>query len=152
MMTPAAHALDFPSEAWARELSKRLAADPEIQAALAEFGPFTAGTIVEKGAGLSRDFCVHIEAAPGRETKLLFCEDEDELDDLDPNYLLRAPHGLARDLLRAALAGETPDPMKLLTSGQIKLRGDLSRVVRVGGRHPFAGLATLRGLPTRTLG
>jgi hypothetical protein len=151
MTTTPDAALVFPSEEWARALNQALSADAGVQAALAEFGPFTAGAILEKGAGLQSDFCVFIDAAPGREARLTFCEDEDELDDLHPNYLATAPHALVRDLLRKALAGEVPDPLQLLTSGKAKLKGDLARIVKVAGRHPNAGLSALRSLPTATL-
>jgi len=141
----------FPSREWSLALSRALQADSVVQQALGEFGAFTAGAILEKGAGLGSDFCVHIEAAPGREPKLTFCEDEDELDDLEPDYLVRAPHALVRDLLKSTLAGQLPDPLRLVTTGQVSLRGDLGRIVRVAGRYPTAGLESLRRLPTRTL-
>lgn len=151
MTTTPISALVFPSEEWARALNKVLSADPGVQAALAEFGPFTAGAILEKGAGLKSDFCLFIDAAPGREARLTFCEDEDELDDLRPNYLAVGPHALVRDLLRKALAGEVPDPLALITSGKAKLKGDLGRIIKVAGRHPRAGLSALRSIPTATL-
>ncbi len=147
MTTP----LEFPSRDWSLALSRLLHGDAEVQTALTEFGAFTAGAILEKGDGLTRDFCVHIEAAPGREPKLRFCDDEDELDELEPDYLVRAPHRLARELIKSVLAGAVPDPLKLLTTGQASMRGDLGRVVRVAGRYPTAGLAALRSLPTRTI-
>ena len=142
-------ALLFPSREWSRELSRRMALDAGVQAALREFGPFTAGAIAERGGALELDFCVHIEAAPGREAILTFCEDEDELDDMEPDYLIRAPYPLARELLEQALAGQPPDPLKLLSSRKISGKGDLGRAIAVGGRHPLAGLETLRGMKTR---
>ncbi len=142
-------ALLFPSKEWSRELAKRLHADAGIQAALRELGPFTAGAIAEKGGALEQDFCVHIEAAPGREAILTFCEDEDELEEMEPDYLVRAPYPLARELLEQTLAGQPPDPLKLLGSRKIAVQGDLGRAIAVGGRHPFAGLETLRAMKTR---
>jgi hypothetical protein len=145
-------ALLFPSADWCRALSRALHQDPVVQAALAEFGPFTAGAVVERGDGLASDFCVHVRAAPGQEPQLTFCDDEDELEELEPDYLGHAAHRLVRDLLRAVQAGQAPDPLRLVTSGQVKLQGDLGRVVKVAGRYPRAGLEALRALATETLG
>jgi hypothetical protein len=129
--------------------------DPSAQAALAAFGAFTAGAVVEKGDGLSADFCVYAKVAPGQEPVLRLCDDEDELEDLGPDYLAHAPHKLVRDLLRSVLAGEVPDGLALLTSGRVRLlRGDLGRLVKLAGlpQHRNAGLAAIRSLPTKTLG
>lgn len=145
--------LVFPSEAWARHAAQVLHQDPSSQAALAAFGAFTAGAVLEKGDGLAADFCLYAEVAPGKEPVLRLCDDEDELDDLAPDYLGHAPHKLVRDLLRAVLAGETPDVLALVTSGRVKLvKGDLGRVVKVAGQHKNAGLAAIRSIPTQTLG
>ena len=148
MSTP----LLFPSKEWCLAAARALTADPSAQAALAEFGAFTAGAVIDRGDGLGRDFCLHVAAAPGAEPTLTFCDDEDELEELEPDYLGHLPHRLVRDLLRAALAGQLPDPLRLLTSGQVQIKGDLARLVRVVGRHQTAGLAAIRSIPTRTLG
>ena len=144
--------LVFPSEAWALFASQVLHKDPSSQAALVAFGPFTAGAVVLKGDGLAEDFCLYAKVAPGKEPVLQLCDDEDELDDLAPDYLGHAPHKLARDLLRAVLAGETPDVLAMVTSGKVKLlKGDLGRVVKLAGQHKNAGLAAIRTIPTKTL-
>ena len=72
--------LVFPSEAWARFAARVLHKDPSAQAALAAFGAFTAGAVIEKGDGLAADFCVYAKVAPGQEPVLQLCDDEDELD------------------------------------------------------------------------
>jgi CRP-like cAMP-binding protein len=129
--------------------------DPSAQAALAAFGAFTAGAVVLKGDGLAEDFCLYAKVAPGKDPVLRLCDDEDELEELGPDYLAHAPHKLVRDVLRAVLAGETPDGLALVTSGRVKLlKGDLGRVVKVAGQaqHRDAGLAAIRSLSTKTLG
>ena len=145
-------ALLFPSKEWCRAAAVALQADPTVQAAVAEFGAFTAGTVIVRGDGLASDFCLLAKVVPGEEPVITFCDDEDELEEHQPDYLGWVPHKLARDLLRTAQAGQTPDPLKLLTSGQVKLEGDLARIVRIAGRHQNAGLAAIRSIPTRTLG
>jgi hypothetical protein len=141
----------FPSQEWCAQAARALQLETEAQVALAEFGAFSVGVVLEKGAGLAEDFCLHVSASPGADPKLAFCDDEDELEDLPADYQARVPHRLARELLRAVHAGQTPDLLVLLTSGQVKVRGDLGRVVQVVGRHPLAGLSALRSLPLRTI-
>jgi hypothetical protein len=144
----------FPSEAWARAAAEVLHQDASAQAALAAFGPFTAGCVVEKGDGLERDLCVWAKLVPGRKAELVFCDDEDELDDLRPDYFTSVPHALVRELMRAVLAGQAPDGLGLVRSGRVQLKGDLARVVKMAGlqQHRHAGLAALRSLPTKLLG
>jgi hypothetical protein len=118
-------------------------------AAVADFGAVAAGAVIEKGDGLARDFCVLARIAPGRPPELIFCDDEDELEELEPDYLARVPHALCRELLEAAFAGKPVDPLQLVFQRRIRLEGDLQRIVRAAGRHQGAGLGALRAVPTR---
>jgi hypothetical protein len=134
----------FPSREWCQTAARALDREPEAQAALSDLGPVTFGMVLERDATLAADFCVFVDAAPGRDAKLVFCDDEDELDDLEPDYLARAQAGTIREVLAAMQRGQPPDPLALTASGRVRLRGDLGRLVRVGGRHPQAGTASLR--------
>ena len=138
----------FPSREWCEAAGAALAKDPDVVAAVADFGPVVAGAVITRGAGLSRDFCVLARVEPGKPFQLRFPEDEDELEELEPDYICWVPYELCRSLLRSALSGGHPDPLKALLAGEMKLQGDLQRVVRHAGRHQGAGAATLRALPT----
>jgi len=138
----------FPSREWCEAAAAALAKDPRVIAAVADFGPVLAGAVVTRGGGLSEDFCVLAHIEPGKPAKLRFPEDEDELEELEPDYVLWAPYTLCKSLLQNAFAGGHPDPLKALLSGQMKLKGDLQRVVKHAGRHQGAGGDTLRALPT----
>jgi hypothetical protein len=107
-----------------------------------------AGAVVQRGPGLARDFCVLLRIAPNAPPVLSFPDDEDELEGFAPDYIAWAPYPLCRELLEAALSGKQVDPLKLVFSGQIKLQGDLQRIVRAVGKHPRRGLAALRSVPT----
>ncbi|GAC1338193.1 MAG: hypothetical protein NVSMB23_05610 [Myxococcales bacterium] len=144
MATP----LRFPSEEWCSAVAAALHGDPEVRAAVAAFGAFTAGVVVQRGPALSQDFCVLARIVPGADPVLSFPDDEDELEELEPDYLAWAPVALCRELLAAALGGAPVDPLKLILSGRIKLKGDLQRIVRAAGKHPGHGLAALRSVPT----
>jgi len=143
--------LSFPSREWAQAAARALEQDPEVRAALADFGPVVAGVVVERGAGLRSDFCVLARAAPGTPWQLSYPDDEDELEELEPDYVAWAAHDLCVDLLRATQRGERPDPLRAILDGRVRLKGDLQRLVRHAGRHQGAGLEALRTIPTRYL-
>ncbi|MBS2024231.1 MAG: hypothetical protein JST92_17660 [Deltaproteobacteria bacterium] len=144
-------ALVFPSKEWCQRVASVLHPDPTVQAAARDFGPVTAGCVIERGDGLKRDFCVLLEAGPDMAPKLTFCDDEDELEELEPDYMVWIAHKLARELLEATLRGERPDPLPLVTSGKVKFKGDLARVMKVAPKHADAGLASFRTIATTFL-
>jgi hypothetical protein len=139
----------FPSREWCLAAAAALHGDPEVEAALADFGQVVTGVVVERGAGLRNDFCVLARAAPGRPAELSFPDDEDELAELQPDYIAWAPHALCRVLLGAALRGERPDPLRAILERKVRLQGDLQRLVKHAARHPGAGIDALRRVPTR---
>ena len=144
--------LTFPSREWCEAAATELHGDAGARAALAAFGAVVAGVVIEKGAGLGSDFCVLATLAPGKPAALSFPEDEDELEELEPDYIAFVAHDLAKSMLRAALGGGRPDPLKAILDRKIRLRGDLQRIVRLMGRHEGAGLEAIRSLPTHLLG
>jgi hypothetical protein len=144
-----AEALLFPSQAWCEAAARALLADEQVQLALVEFGPVTAGIVVERGDGLASDFCLLARLRPRTAADLDFPDDEDELEELEPDYVTWAPHSLCKELLRAALAGARPDPLRAVLERRVRLRGDLERLVKHAGRHRGAGLDAIRTVPTR---
>jgi hypothetical protein len=144
-----AEALLFPSQKWCEAAAKALLSDEHVRAALAEFGPVTAGVVIERGDGLSSDFCALARLRPGKPADLSFPDDEDELEELEPDYIAWAPHALSKQLLRQAIAGGSPDPFRAVLERRIRLKGDLERLVKHAGRHRGAGLEAIRALPTR---
>ncbi len=141
--------LPFPSREWCEAAAKALQADPSVQAAIRDFGAVVAGVVIERGGGLQSDFCVLARITPGEDPELEFPEDEDELEDLEPDYIGRAPYALCKSLLQGALAGERVDPLQAIVQRKVRLRGDLERLVKHAGRHPGAGRDALRTIPTR---
>jgi len=144
-----AGALLFPSRDWCEAAAGALLADEQVQLALGEFGPVTAGIVVERGDGLSTDFCLLARLRPRADARLEFPDDEDEIEELEPDYIAWAPHALCKELLRAALAGARPDPLRAVLERRVRLRGDLERLVRHACRHRGAGLDAIRTVPTR---
>ena len=141
----------FPSKEWFRAAADLLHADPRVQAATKDFGPVTVGLVIEKGDGLKSDFCVYAELKPAQKPKLRFPDDEDELEELEPEFLVRARHAVARKLVEAAMKGEHVDPLTPILNREVKLEGDLQRLVRFAGQHRGAGAGVLTRLATRVL-
>lgn len=143
--------LTFPSKEWFRAAAALLDADAGVLAAAKDFGPVSVGIVIEKGDGLASDFCIFADLMVGKPPKLEFCDDEDELEELDPQYLVRVPHKVARRVLEAAMAGTQQDPLSPILNREVKLHGDLQRLVRFAGQHRGAGAGVLLKLPTKTL-
>jgi hypothetical protein len=55
---------------------------------------------------------------------------------------------VCKALLQTAQSGGRPDILKAVVAGQLKVQGDLQRVVKHAAKHQGAGAATLRALPT----
>ena len=120
--------------------------DPAVIAAIADFGPVVAGIVIERPG--SADFCALVRIEPGRALALEYPDDEDELEELEPDYIGWASYDLCRALLEQALAGQRPDPLRAILERKVRLQGDLERLVRHAGRHRGAGLDALRSVPT----
>ena len=144
--------LTFPSKEWFAGAARVLHADASVQSALADFGAVVAGVVIERGDGLDGDFCVLARLAPGKPPELSYPDDEDELEELEPDYIARASHALCKEMLRAAMRGEREGPLKAILDRKIRFKGDLARMVRVAGKHQGAGAGAIRSLPTRLLG
>jgi hypothetical protein len=138
----------FPSREWCEAAAAAMLTDPETSAAIADFGPVIAGVVIERGGGLRSDFCVLARIEPGRAFALSYPEDEDELEELGPDYIAWAPYGVCRNLLERTFAGERPDPLRVILERKVRLQGDLERLVRHAGRHRGAGLGALRAVPS----
>ena len=135
----------FPSREWCEAAAAAMVRDPEVIAAIADFGPVVAGVVIE---GPGADFCVLARVEPGRPVNLSYPEDEDELEALEPDYIGWVSFSLCKELLEKTHAGERPDPLRAILERKVRLQGDLERLVKHAGRHQGAGLTALRGVPT----
>jgi len=140
--------MKFPSREWCEAAAAAMLHDPEVIAAVADFGRVLVGIVVERGGRLRSDFCVLARIEPGRPTRLSYPEDEDELEEYEPDYIAWASYALCRGLLERTLAGERPDPLRAILERKVRLQGDLQRLVKHAGRHKGAGLDALRAIPT----
>lgn len=121
--------ISFPSIAWCRALVAEAQKEPEILQVAKEWAGRSVGVVVKKGPGLERDFCVFARPSPtSAELDVLTeCEDEDDLELEEPDFLFVVPWALAQKLLRKEL-----DPLSVLRGGQLRAEGDMRFLV------PFA--------------
>ncbi len=138
----------FPSREWCEAAAAAMLRDPAVIAAIVEFGPVVAGLVIEKSEGLGSDFCILARIEPGKPVALGYPDDADELEEYQPDYVGWASYTLSKSLLEATFAGQRPDPLKAILRGEVRLQGNLERLVKHVGRHQGAGLEALRTVPT----
>lgn len=132
---------DFPSLEWCQALVRSLEQDPDVAVACREWGGRSVGVIIGKDRSvgarvLSRDFCVFARphASEPRIEELRLCEDEDDLELEEPDFLFRFPHGLALQLLERRL-----NPVDALMKGQVRVEGDMKRLLSFGQKYRLLG-------------
>lgn len=135
----------FPSIEWCESLVDVLAADPAVLPALREWNGRTLGVIIGRDAGLAADFCIYAKphATEPRVLELRVCEDEDDLELEEPDYLFRAPFGTVRQLLARKV-----DPLEMLRKGNVRVEGDLQFLITYGQRYQRLGEAAIEKVET----
>jgi hypothetical protein len=130
----------FPSEAWLRELVAAANDHPDLPSALRGLGTDMAAVVEADPPALARAFAAHGRQENGRIVGVRVLEDPDDILELEPAYVLRAPYRVWKALL---LGG---DPVRAALSGQVRVTGDLAGLVRRAGYRYVvdAALATVR--------
>lgn len=127
----------FPSKAWTDEAMRLANADPEVEAAGQDWvGDF--GIVIEAECGkLDEPFTVHVVPREGRVERCKILRDPDELEEIEPAYLARAPYSVWKALIKGEL-----DPIEAVLRRQITLAGDV---------QPLIERARYRGIGDRLL-
>jgi putative sterol carrier protein len=123
----------FPSKEWCEEAVRVVNADPESVLAGAGWkGDF--GLVVEAEPGkLAKPFTVHLVPDGGKITRYEILRDPDELEELEPAYVARAPYSTWKGLILG-----TVDPVEAVLKRQIRMTGDLQPVME---RMRYKGIA-----------
>jgi len=131
----------FASREWIAAFVAALDAHPDLGRALAGL-PRDAAIVIEAEApAFPRAVAVHGEQERGRIARWRLLDDEDEVLELEPAYVLRAPYRVWRALLSGG------DPVQAALSGRVRVEGDLEALVRrVNWRYVIE--AALRAVPT----
>lgn len=114
----------FPSKEWADEAMRLANSDPEVAAAGADWvGDF--GIVIDAERGkLDAAFTVHVVPRSGRVEKCKILRDPDELEELEPAYLARAPYSVWKALIKGEL-----DPVEAVLRRQITVAGDVQPLI-----------------------
>jgi putative sterol carrier protein len=122
----------FPSKEWCEEAIRLVNDDPEARAAGEGWvGDF--GAVIEPEGALKKPFTVHVVPRDGRIEKFKVLPDPDDLDELEPLYLARAPYSVWKGLLKGTL-----DPVEAVLKRKIQLKGDVQPLIE---RLKYKGIA-----------
>ena len=114
----------FPSEAWLGALVAALNRDPALPRALAGLGADVAAVVEADPPALAAPIAAYGRHEGGRIAAVRLLPDPDEIWELEPAYVLRAPYRVWKALLRG------DDPVKAALSGRVRVEGDLRELVR----------------------
>lgn len=114
----------FASSQWIGAVVEAMNRQAELPRALAGLGE-DAGVVVERdGPAWPRDVAAWGRHAGGLVAEWRLLADPDDLLELEPAYVVRAPYRVWRSLL----GGE--DPVRAALSGRVRVDGDLEALVR----------------------
>ncbi len=115
----------FASREWIAALVAALEAQRDLPKALAGLPADAAFVVEAERRTFPRALAVYARQEKGRIVTWRILADEDDILELEPAYVVRAPYGTWRALLR----GER-DPVQAALSGQVKVKGDLEALLR----------------------
>ena len=131
----------FASREWIEAVAAALNAQPDLARALAGLGRDAAFVVEAERPAFPRPVAVHAEQDRGRIARWRILPDADDILELEPAYVIRAPYGAWRALFRGG------DPVKAALSGAVKVEGDLEALVRRAG-YRYVVDAALAVVPT----
>ncbi len=131
----------FGSREWIEAVVAALNAQPDLPRALAGLGRDAALVVGAERPAFPRAVAVYAEQAGGRVARWRVLPDEDDILELEPAYVIRAPYGTWKALFRGQ------DPVKAALSGAVKVEGDLEALLRRTG-YRYVVDAALAAVPT----
>jgi len=115
----------FASEEWVRALVQAVNGHPDLPRALAGLGADLAAVVEADPPHFPRSVSAWGRQRGGRIGEWRLLEDEDEILELGPAYVVRASYRVWKDLLRRRV-----DPVQAAVSGAVKVKGDLESLIR----------------------
>ena len=114
----------FPSKEWCEEVITLINSDPESgRAGEGWHGDF--GLVIDSEPGkLEKPFSVHVDPVGGKIKKILYLRDPDELDEIEPAYLIRAGYSVWKGMLLG-----TVDPVEAVLRQKISVKGPLQPLI-----------------------
>jgi hypothetical protein len=117
----------FAGREWIDGFVAALNRHPDLPKAISGLGADVAFVVQADGPGWPRDVAAHARQERGRIAAWRLLPDADDVLELEPAYVLRAPYGTWKALFHGA------DPVKAALSGRIQVEGDLETLVRRAG-------------------
>jgi hypothetical protein len=114
----------FPSAEWVAAAVAAVNRHPDLPGALRGLGADLAAVVEAEPPAVAVDVGVYGRHNAGRLVGVRVLEDLDEIWELEPAYVVRAPYRVWKALLR----GE--DPVRAVMSGRVRVQGDLEALVR----------------------
>jgi hypothetical protein len=120
----------FASREWIEAVVAALNAQPDLARALAGLGADAAFVVEAERPRWAADVAAYARQERGRVASWRLLPDVDDILELEPAYVVRAPYGIWRGLMNG------DDPVKAALSGRVRVEGDLELLVRRSGyRH-----------------
>ncbi|ACL65464.1 conserved hypothetical protein [Anaeromyxobacter dehalogenans 2CP-1] len=114
----------FGSREWIDALVAALNAQPGLGTALRGLGTTAAVVVEADPPAWPGTVAAWAEQRGGRIARWRLLADEDELLELEPDYVIRAPYRTVKAILRGA------DAVQAALSGRVKVEGDLEALIR----------------------
>lgn len=131
----------FATREWIEAAVAALNAQPDLGRALEGLGRDAALIVEAQPPAFPRAVALHGAHEGGRIARWRLLADEDEVLELEPAYVLRAPYGVWRSILEGA------DPVQAALTGRVRVEGDLEALLR-RARYRSVVEAALRVVPT----
>ncbi|HZH04380.1 MAG TPA: SCP2 sterol-binding domain-containing protein [Myxococcaceae bacterium] len=123
----------FPSKEWCEEAVRLANADPDAERAGAGWTGDIGLVIGWEPGKLTSDFAVHVEPRGGHIERFTLLRDADELEEIEPAYLVRAQYSVWKELIRGRL-----DPVEALVRRRLEVVGDVQPLIE---RMQYRGIA-----------
>ncbi len=114
----------FGASEWWKAVVAALQEHPDLPAALSGLGRDGALVVEADPPAWPRPVAVWAEQRAGRIARWRLLADEDEVLELAPAYVVRAPYRTVRALLQGA------DPVQAALTGRVRVEGDLAALLR----------------------
>jgi hypothetical protein len=134
--------LRFASAEWVAAVVREVNSHPDLARALEGLGPDLAAVVEREPGVVPQGLAAWGRHAGGRIVEARVLEDEDDVLELEPAYVVRAPLATWRSLLEGR-----EDPVRAAVTGRVKVKGDLDALVRRAG-YRYIVEEALRRVPT----
>ncbi len=134
----------FPSEGWLRAFVAAVNLHPDLAEALRGLGGDLAAVVEADPPDIPEPLAAYGRHQDGRISAVRLLQDADEVWELAPAYVVRAPYRVWKSLLRGG------DPVRAALSGQVRVTGELQALVRKANYRYVVDTA-LRAIETEFL-